>query len=238
MSDLEEILISLYASEINASISWIWDGDIDVKLGDPLNGYKPSTARSRASATTASSPGKPFSRSTARASAPPDSALQDTRPLAGTRTSGSVSVAKGDGSRLRTGLATGGRWIRTFGSPTDPLPLGDWFDEAIIGMRYCVQIRNQYAHRNFYENSLGKLAFVNLEELAKRNEIVNDYLSLAIRYVTPTLLEEQEQYFVYVRGTIGFLNYEGRFRSGKIKANPLSPPEKLIQPPHALEISH
>jgi hypothetical protein len=22
------------------SISWVWDGDIDVKLGDPLNGYK------------------------------------------------------------------------------------------------------------------------------------------------------------------------------------------------------
>jgi hypothetical protein len=40
MSDLEEILISLYASAINASISWIWDGDIDVKLGDPVNGYK------------------------------------------------------------------------------------------------------------------------------------------------------------------------------------------------------
>jgi len=40
MSDLEEILISLYASAINVSISWIWDGDIDVKLGDPLSGYK------------------------------------------------------------------------------------------------------------------------------------------------------------------------------------------------------
>jgi hypothetical protein len=40
MLDLEEILISLYASAINVSISWIWDGDIDVKLGDPLNGYK------------------------------------------------------------------------------------------------------------------------------------------------------------------------------------------------------
>jgi len=35
MSDLEEILISLYASGINVSISWIWDGDIDVRLGDP-----------------------------------------------------------------------------------------------------------------------------------------------------------------------------------------------------------
>jgi hypothetical protein len=40
MSDLEEILISLYASAISVSISWIWDGDIDVKVGDPLNGYK------------------------------------------------------------------------------------------------------------------------------------------------------------------------------------------------------
>ena len=61
--------------------------------------------------------GKPFSRSTARssapASAPPHSALQGPRPLAGTRTSGSVSVAKGHGSRLRSGLAAGGRRIRT-----------------------------------------------------------------------------------------------------------------------------
>jgi hypothetical protein len=38
--DLEEILRNVYASEINASISWLWDGGIDVKLGDPLNGYK------------------------------------------------------------------------------------------------------------------------------------------------------------------------------------------------------
>ena len=38
--DVEAILNDLYASEINASISWLWDGGIDVKLGDPLNGYK------------------------------------------------------------------------------------------------------------------------------------------------------------------------------------------------------
>ena len=28
MSDLEEILSALYESEINASISWLWDGGI------------------------------------------------------------------------------------------------------------------------------------------------------------------------------------------------------------------
>ena len=39
MSDLEEILRALYESEINASVSWVWDGGINVELGDPLNGY-------------------------------------------------------------------------------------------------------------------------------------------------------------------------------------------------------
>jgi hypothetical protein len=38
--NVEPILDDLYESEINASISWLWDGGIDVKLGDPLNGYK------------------------------------------------------------------------------------------------------------------------------------------------------------------------------------------------------
>jgi len=38
--DVEAILDDLYASEINVDISWLWDGGIDVRLGDQLNGYK------------------------------------------------------------------------------------------------------------------------------------------------------------------------------------------------------
>ena len=38
--NLEEVLQDLYDSEINAEISWLWDGGIDVKLGDELNGYR------------------------------------------------------------------------------------------------------------------------------------------------------------------------------------------------------
>lgn len=33
----------IYDSEINVSISWFWDGGIDVKLGDEMNGYKADT---------------------------------------------------------------------------------------------------------------------------------------------------------------------------------------------------
>jgi hypothetical protein len=36
---LEQIIADLYDSEINASLSWFWDGGIDVSLGDDLNGF-------------------------------------------------------------------------------------------------------------------------------------------------------------------------------------------------------
>jgi hypothetical protein len=37
--DTEAILNDLYTSKVNASISWLCDGGIDVKLGDALNGH-------------------------------------------------------------------------------------------------------------------------------------------------------------------------------------------------------
>ncbi len=36
---LEQIIADLYDSEINASISWLGDGGIDVSIGDDLNGF-------------------------------------------------------------------------------------------------------------------------------------------------------------------------------------------------------
>ena len=32
-------LQKIYDSEINVRISWLWDGGIDVRLGDDMNGY-------------------------------------------------------------------------------------------------------------------------------------------------------------------------------------------------------
>jgi hypothetical protein len=38
--DVGEILQRLYESEINAEISWQWDGGVDWRLGDDQNGWK------------------------------------------------------------------------------------------------------------------------------------------------------------------------------------------------------
>ena len=39
MNDLASELQKIYDSEINVRISWLWDGGIDVWIGDDMNGY-------------------------------------------------------------------------------------------------------------------------------------------------------------------------------------------------------
>lgn len=36
---LIDTIAALYQSEINASVSWFWDGGIDVAIGDAINGW-------------------------------------------------------------------------------------------------------------------------------------------------------------------------------------------------------
>ena len=41
--DLATELQKIYDSEINIEISWLWDGGIEVRLGDRMNGYLAET---------------------------------------------------------------------------------------------------------------------------------------------------------------------------------------------------
>jgi hypothetical protein len=37
--DLTQELQKIYDSEINVEIGWMWDGGIDIRLGDRMNGF-------------------------------------------------------------------------------------------------------------------------------------------------------------------------------------------------------
>jgi hypothetical protein len=50
------------------------------------------------------------------------------------------------------------------------LALGQTFDQIICEMRYCLGIRNQFAHCNFYDDNTGVLSFVNVEQLARQRK--------------------------------------------------------------------
>jgi len=113
-----------------------------------------------------------------------------------------------------------------------PLKLDGLFNEIIDEMGYCRNIRNKFAHCNFYDDGSGTLAFVNVEELAKQEGTIIDDLDLAEKKkITLDTLTQYETYFTYVRARFDFLNCEARVRAGRLAGNPFSLPKKLNPPP-------
>lgn len=104
------------------------------------------------------------------------------------------------------------------------------FLKAIRVVHYCLKIRNQYAHWVWWDDNTGKLAFANLEDLAQRKRVIRDLMKLKAHHVDATLLAKQEAYFVYADELLGWLNYEGRFKDGKLKVQPLPKPKGVRRP--------
>jgi hypothetical protein len=104
------------------------------------------------------------------------------------------------------------------------------FDQAIAALEHCLKIRNQYAHWIWWNDYTGKLAFANLEQLAKRKQRIVDLAKLRAYHVDLALLANQERYFAYTDQVLAWVNYEGRKRAGELESNPLSKPKRLKKP--------
>src|SRR5262245_44818325 len=115
------------------------------------------------------------------------------------------------------------------------LQLRSEFEEALLVMRYCLEIRNQYAHWVWWDDSSGKLAFANVEDLTRHASKVTGFGKLKAHHVDAALLKAQEACFVYADDLLLWVNYEGRFKDGKLgKAtqNPVGDkPKKVKEPP-------
>lgn len=94
------------------------------------------------------------------------------------------------------------------------------FDQAIRCMHYCLKIRNQYAHWVWWDDNSGKLAFANLEQLAKRKRKVPDLDKLKVHHIDGALLAKQEKYFSDVDDLFSWINFESRVRDGRLSMNP------------------
>ena len=92
------------------------------------------------------------------------------------------------------------------------------FGMAVGAVRHCLKIRNQYAHCVWYDDHSGKLAFVNVEEIAKDNTKLKDLTSLTILHVDVPFLQAQEAYFVYADELLAWTNHEGPYETSKSRA--------------------
>lgn len=110
--------------------------------------------------------------------------------------------------------------------------LGTHFEEAIAATRYCLKVRNQYAHC-YWTDKFGKgLFFLDVEDLADRNTPVDQGMLLpeAQEIDLPTL-EAQEAFFNFVDQCLTFLHHEYRVRAGRLSSHPFSMPKKVQRPP-------
>jgi hypothetical protein len=130
------------------------------------------------------------------------------------------------------GLAPRINAAQELGHPAyNALGIGADFDLAIAAIHHALRIRNQYAHWSWWDDSSGQLAIANLEDLAKDPEPVSNLDRLRVHHVDMPLLQAQLDFFVYVDLLLGWLNYEGRYLTNKIKHRFGPRPTPLASPP-------
>ncbi len=111
------------------------------------------------------------------------------------------------------------------------LGIGDEFNNAIRAVRYCLKIRNLYAHCSWWNDNSGQLAFANLEELAKESIAVPDLHGLTVHHVTTAHLEQQFAYFEYADNQLIAVIQEGNRRAGRPAYPDITFPYPITQPP-------
>jgi hypothetical protein len=111
------------------------------------------------------------------------------------------------------------------------LGIGAEFESAIAAVRYCLKIRNLYAHCTWWNDNSGELAFANLEELARESIAVVDLHGLTVHHVTVPHLQRQFAYFEYADDSLIGVIQEGNRRAGRAAIPGLMVPAPIAQPP-------
>lgn len=131
--------------------------------------------------------------------------------------------SRGETQRIDVADAFGRQYYHNLG-------IGTQFEMAIGAVRYCLKIRNQYAHCTWWDDYSGQLAFANLEEIAKQNALVTDLRGLTTNYVSVRLLEEQLAYFEYADSLLIWVIQEGNALAGRPAIPDRISPKQLKQP--------
>ena len=132
--------------------------------------------------------------------------------------------ARGETQRLEIADAFGRQIYRA-------VDLGTQFEMAISAVRYCMKIRNQYAHSAWWNDNSGQLAFANLEELAKLNGEVTDLHGMTVHHVSVPHLETQFAYFEYSSDLLIWVLQEANRRTGRPAFPASNQPAALAPPP-------
>jgi hypothetical protein len=107
--------------------------------------------------------------------------------------------------------------------------LGTEYDISISMVRYCLRIRNLFAHCNWVDDVTGAypgLFYTDLQDSAKTPDLRHDW-----KHVDAPLLQKQEDYFAETMEWLGFIHHEVAVKQGKLSAHVWPRPSELDRPP-------
>ncbi|TRZ67086.1 MAG: hypothetical protein D4S02_05735 [Rhodocyclaceae bacterium] len=116
--------------------------------------------------------------------------------------------ARGETQRIDIADSFGRQTYRKLG-------LGTQFEMAVGAVRHCMRIRNQYAHCIWWNDNSGTLAFANLEEIAKLNDVVLDLRGMNVHHVSTAHLKAQFLYFDYASDLLIWVLQEANKITGR-----------------------
>ena len=105
---------------------------------------------------------------------------------------------------------------------------------ACNAIRYCLDIRSQYAHRQWWNDNTGNLAFGNLEDVASIDREVSDLSDVETKHVNVELLLDQVAYFDYANTLITWVMQAPLIKNGVDVYPKADYPEILPDPPLSL----
>jgi hypothetical protein len=115
--------------------------------------------------------------------------------------------------------------------PYEKIGFGTQFAEAVASVRYCLKIRNQYAHCYWTDNYGKELGFVELEDTADKNSVVANFYTIPTNPLDAPLLDKQEAFFVYARDCLLYLEDQALIQAGKRTSQQWPQAPKKVQPP-------
>lgn len=104
--------------------------------------------------------------------------------------------------------------------------LGNQYSDALGASRYCLRVRNQYAHCHWFDDPKDGLFFMNFADAAEATGKV----LISFRHVDVPLLSSQEEYFCYTLESLVFLYNELKVQRGVIASHTLRMPPRIPQP--------
>lgn len=131
---------------------------------------------------------------------------------------------RGESQRIDIGDALGRDLFRIHKLETQ-------FSEAVSDMRYCLKIRNQYAHCYWSDGFGRQLGFVEMEERAKSAKPIDAIWQVPSMDIDVPTLNEQEAFFFRTGRCFSFLTNEIDVREGRLSTNPFLIPPKVKRPP-------